>query len=239
MTLTYERMSQILNREMTNRGEWCGVPLPLPGLRIQIEPKNPWRDGLLSVQDVQAQPDPDDEGATVINSWFSKRDGCQITIIRDKDGRVFGGRTSHRNGRRAEQLLNTMRASEIWSVDAELKAIDTLQTLIKPHLLDAYVLTGTFLETSKRSGLTYLFRRLAPTLVMTPRGRRGEPSDEMRLLCALCLHPIAYYEQSHAGAMVPTDDVIAHLLLMRGDESLYWRRADQHDPSAPEANLMF
>src|SRR3546814_10910453 len=47
---------------------------------------------------------------------------------------------------------------------------------------------------------------------------RSHGIDEMRWLCALCLHPIGYYENSWAGAMCPTDDVIAHLMLMRRSE---------------------
>lgn len=34
--------------------------------------------------------------------------------------------------------------------------------------------------------------------------------------------------------MVPTDDIIAHLIMMRGDERSYWSKANQH---APEAGL--
>jgi hypothetical protein len=41
--------------------------------------------------------------------------------------------------------------------------------------------------------------------------------------CTLCMHPIAYYEDSWAGAMCPTDDVIAALMMMRGDEPMFWR----------------
>jgi hypothetical protein len=37
--------------------------------------------------------------------------------------------------------------------------------------------------------------------------------------------------------MTPTDDVIAHLLLMRGDEAEYWGQANQHRPESPEAGL--
>jgi hypothetical protein len=37
--------------------------------------------------------------------------------------------------------------------------------------------------------------------------------------------------------MVPTDDVIAHLLFMRGDEAGYWGQANHHSASAPEAGL--
>lgn len=59
----------------------------------------------------------------------------------------------------------------------------------------------------------------------------------MRILCCLCMRPIAYYADSWAGAMCPTDDVIAHLALMRGDEAMFWRRCNQHPPYRPEAGL--
>ena len=42
---------------------------------------------------------------------------------------------------------------------------------------------------------------------------------------------------SWAGAMVPTDDVIAHLSLMRGDEHMFWKRCNQHPSWRPEAGL--
>lgn len=105
--------------------------------------------------------------------------------------------------------------------------MDRLQTLIKPHLWNAYALTGSFLETSTRSGITYLFRRCRPTIAISSR----------RVLCTLCLHPIGYYSESHAGSLCPTDDAIAHLLMMRADEHLFWRRANQHAPFRPESGL--
>lgn len=61
--------------------------------------------------------------------------------------------------------------------------------------------------------------------------------DAMQILAALCLHPIGFYQGTWAGSMVPTDEVIAHLLLMRGDEPLYWRRANQHPAWSPLAGL--
>ena len=92
-----------------------------------------------------------------------------------------------------------------------------------------YLLTGMFLETSKRSGVHYLFRRLRPTVAISP--------SSTKILCTLCLHPIGYYAESWAGAMCPTDDVVAHLMLMRADEPMFWRRANQHAPWRPEAGL--
>lgn len=40
-----------------------------------------------------------------------------------------------------------------------------------------------------------------------------------------------------AGAMCPTDDVIAHLMLMRGDEVDFWHRSNQHPAHRHEAGL--
>jgi len=37
--------------------------------------------------------------------------------------------------------------------------------------------------------------------------------------------------------MVPTDDVIAHLMLMRADEHGFWKRANQHPLDRLEAGL--
>ncbi len=79
--------------------------------------------------------------------------------------------------------------------------------------------------------MIYVFRRLRPTLALS--GRTGS----VMVLCALCQHPIAYYDNSWAGAMTPTDDVLAHLMLMRGDEAMLWKRSNQHHPARPEAGL--
>ena len=59
----------------------------------------------------------------------------------------------------------------------------------------------------------------------------------MRCLAVLCLHPIGYYANSWAGCMVPSDDVIAALAMMRGDEAMFWGKAVKHEPHEPEAGL--
>ena len=125
--------------------------------------------------------------------------------------------------------------------DIQGTASVTLAGLLSHRAFKAYMMTGTFLEISKRSGVAYMFRRLRPTLALSMRegsirhGSRGVGGT--RILAALCLHPIGYYRGSWAGAMTPTDDVIAHLMLMRGDEAMFWRRANQHAPWRPEAGL--
>ena len=131
--------------------------------------------------------------------------------------------------------LSTIGASDGWDWAAERKAKAKLKSMVTPRAYRHYDLTGSFMETSKRSGLTYVFRRLRPTMVLSPRSRRG--MDSMRCIAVLCMHPIGYYEQSWGGCMVPTDDVIAHLSFMRGDEARYWGVANQHKASAPEAGI--
>lgn len=110
-----------------------------------------------------------------------------------------------------------------------------LGTMIRHRQMKQYVLTGMFPERSLRSGVTYIFRRLKPTIAIAPA--RGNDEESMRILACLCMHPIAYYARSWAGGMCPTDDVIAHLALMRADEHLFWKRSNQHPPYLPEAGL--
>lgn len=132
--------------------------------------------------------------------------------------------------------LRTMSAADAWSLDAEATARDKLQGLLNERQWRSYDLTGAFFETSPRSKVSYLFRRLRPTVALSPRW--DQPGvDSMRCLAVLCLHPVGYYQRSWAGCMTPTDDVIAHLLFMRGDEAGFWGKAVQHDPSEPEAGL--
>lgn len=75
------------------------------------------------------------------------------------------------------------------------------------------------------------FRRGRPTIVL----RQNEEANYA--LCALCLHPIGYYGQTWAGVMCPRDEVIAHLLMMRGSEEKYWANANQHPIHHPAAGV--
>lgn len=224
---------------MEEHDEWCGIPLPMPELPMDVEPRNPWKEKVEAFADAVAPESTtacssEDMEWQVRNRWYSNRLRVHIEIIQNsRTGKVERIFTRHNNGRRVNVLLNTIMAADVWDVEAELKAVSTLETLVAQFQIERYILTGMLLETSKRSGLSYIFRKLAPTLVLTPHQGEG-----MRILCALCLHPIAYYRNSHAGAMVPTDDVIAHLLLMRGDEHLFWKRANQHEPQSAEAAAM-
>jgi len=241
-----------VNREVAKvaklSGEWCGLPLPISGLTLSIEEKNPWRARLEGLTRAMAR-DEDvrrhgsrahacsseevDETTSLVNEWWSRRLHCQIVIYRDRNGVGFFKEAKDRPSKRFDMLIKMFDAAYAWDLEAELAAITRLETLVAEHQMRYYILAGMVIETSKRSGLTYIFRRSRPTLVLTPH----KDQHNVALLVSLCLHPIGYYERTFCGSMVPTDDVIAHLMLMRGDEHLFWRRANQHPVDRMEAGL--
>lgn len=261
---TFAEIAKSLNALVTERdGEWCGIPFPIKGQRLIVEDRYPKKDLIANMQQIvdenEEVPVSDDlttrvTGWRVVNRWHTRhyRAGIDVGgvegtvyVIRHDDGRVshmFDPAAPRRN----TMLFGPFDTYIAWSVESEMAALDRLRALLSPHMFTCYFLTGQFLERSRRSGLTYFFRKLRPTIVLTPNGSArsifkptvdGHADDEMRILTTLCLHPLAYYESTRCGAMVPTDDVIAHLLLMRGDEALFWRRANQHPPTTVESGV--
>lgn len=217
----------------SERKEWAGIPLPIDGQTLVVEPTYPFADAVLTLNGVtkRAADEPVEdvyEGARLRNCFWSWSRRADIYVW-EHDGRILWGLRAR--GKHIDEEIETLGASQAWSLETECRAMETLRGLIRHHQFRQYLLTGSFLESSARSGVKYLFRRLRPTIAMSARG------EQMKILCALCLHPIAYYSGSWAGAMCPTDDVLAALMLMRGDEHMLWKRANQHAPWRPEAGL--
>lgn len=209
------------------------MPIPLEGQDLIIDPSYPFE----VLYRKEAEPVP--AGVVERNTFWSRRLRAHV-VIWEEEGKICGGAVA---SKQIDQMLSTLGASYAWGIEQEKRALDLLGTLIRHNMFKAYLLTGMFLETSPRSGITYVFRRLRPTVALKDTGtwswkRPGiNHRDKMTVLTTLCLHPIGYYEESWAGAMCPTDDVIAHLILMRGDEAMFWRRSNQHGADRPEAGL--
>lgn len=219
------------------KSEWSGLPVPVKGLKLRLADSHPYK----HLEDFRFP----EEGTSVhvdttetcnedlvyheVNRFWSSVKGADIIVIRKANGRTTYGVQTYN---RAKMWLATLDASFVWPLEAEQKALEKLLELIGHHKWRMYALTGCFMETSPRSGVTYMFRKLKPTLAI-----KAGPTGELRILCGLCLHPVGFYEGSHAGVMVPTDDVIAHLCLMRGDEQRLWRQANQHAAYRPECGL--
>jgi hypothetical protein len=258
--VTHEQMRDRLTELSEATGIYEGIPVPLgEDHPLRLRPGHPM-EKLFSQVDAGVTEDgepivasPREDGSRpeirvcrqdqvrederVVNVWVDHKRNRRVYVM-DKGGRrsaLVEPLAPDRSMERFTLWLTTIGASDAWTVDAEVKAMELLQSMTTERQFAHYMLTGSFLESSSRSGLTYLFRRLRPTVAMSPRNKTGR--DYMRVLAVLCLHPIGYYENSWGGCMVPTDDVIAHLTMMRGDEAEFWGQAVQHEPHEPEAGL--
>jgi hypothetical protein len=232
-----EALARRFTDEAIALGEWAGVPLPVPRAHLVMEPRYPYAGietsrGLIRFRAPAPRPGVTGDEERVYNRWYSRRLGRMVSI-RGDDTRRRAVVEPRPEEYRLDMAFTTMKVAGGWSPRAERRAREKLRTMISPGHERSYELTGGFLERSRRSGVVYLFRKLRPTLAL-----RHVPSREgIRVLAALCLHPVGYYEGSWAGAMTPTDDVIAHLLLMRGCEARFWARAVQHPIWDPAAGL--
>ncbi len=157
------------------------------------------------------------------NSWHVL--GDQEICVVEVDGEILAY-PQHGAGRRLRKLLDTslMRDGTPQTAEAEMRAMESLKKRISGRQWQSYVLSGVFPERSKRSDLHYFFRKGYPTLVLS---YHGEGSETGRVIAALCLHPVGYFQGTHCGIMCPTDEVICALLMMRGDEHKYWQSCGQ------------
>lgn len=213
---TYQQLAEKFKHIAMEKSEWAGIPLPMKDLPMTLEPRYPYQFKICKVDDAEPYPE-------IRNRWYSERLRTTV-VITEWGGKIdFGFHISNP----VDFMINTMMAADAWIVEAEVKACLKLKEMIPEHLFRAYFMTGTFIQTSKRSGVTYIFRKLRPTIAF----------KDGRVLCGLCMHPIGFYQSSFAGAMVPTDDVIAHLAMMRGDEKKFWANSSQHDPRHPACAL--
>lgn len=221
------------------KGEWAGLPMPMDGHRLVIEKSYPFADALYEAGISQKQRDEEkakDEALQsqygdmkVRNRFWSFNFKQEIAVFEDADGKVRHVKVHGTHS--VARIIDTLDCSWAWGIEQEANAVQTLGKMLRHHTFKCYMLTGAFMEKSQRTGLMYIFRRLRPTIVID---MNANPS---RVRCTLCMHPIGYYEGTWAGAMCPSDDVIAHLSLMRGDEAMFWRRSNQHPPWRPESGL--
>lgn len=212
--------------------EYCGLPYPIPGERLILEPGHPC--AALYETEANKHIDKDDDVAEdfrLVNVFYSKRRGADIYIWFENGKYKWGMIPAVHS---LDRQVGTIGCSIAWSLEAEAKAQQMLGTMLSHHAFRCYLLTGSFLESSNRSRVSYIFRRLRPTVAIVPGASDG---SSMRILAALCMHPLGYYAGTFAGGLVPTDDVIAHLLMMRSDEHLFWKRCNQHNPSHPNAGM--
>lgn len=227
--LTWEQQRRILDFIAKEKGLWAGIPSPVPGTHLRVEKTFPGRE-ILEAANLVNEEKSEDEKIKIRNVFWCMHWKSNIIVI-EQEGRIFHRKLPGFHS--LDKLINTLEASIAWDLSAETKAIELLADLLTDDQLRSYFLAGVFLEKSKKSGVTYMFRKLRPTVALAA----GRKNEGMRIICTLCMHPIAYYADSWAGAMVPTDDVIAHLMLMRTDERKFWARSVQHAAYEPESGI--
>jgi|ERR1041385_936116 hypothetical protein len=226
---TYDQLLVKLSQLARDRCEWAGIPIPqIEQYRLQLEPRFPYQFNACSNEDVDADLEHTPM-VDVINQWWSDVKHCEVAIYETPDGKRHWTLLPFS---KSAMLMGTMLVSVAWPFDAELKALQKLHELVELHKLHSYLITGMFIETSQRSGVTYMFRRLRPTLAI-----KAGLDGQLKILCALCRHSIGWYRGTWGGAMCPTDDVIANLCWMRGDEAKFWAQSNQHHPITPQAGL--
>jgi hypothetical protein len=131
-------------------------------------------------------------------------------------------------GRRLDMITHTHNFAMRTSLRAERQALRKLKELITIDDFEHYCVSGS-LVAKGRSGTEYLIRKHRPTIAMS--------GTTDRTLCTLCFHPVGYYFPSWVGALCPTDEVIAHLLFIRGDEHQFWKRSTQHSLDDPQSGV--
>lgn len=225
--MSRERLMTALNRYAASQGWPYGMPIPaLNGSsnRLAIAKRAPFGDRKMpTMPEMMGAVVPRElrelEGLKVVNCWHN-RDGMLVLIMESKDGKRVPYVGEHPCVERFHMMIETAvcRTGAVRS-RAEVKAFMNLAERLNETQVDSYLLNGSFIETSKRSGVKYVFRKGLPTIAL---------SREIKFLAALCLHPLAYYENTFAGSMAPSDEVLTHLLLMRSDEHRLWKESNQH-----------
>jgi hypothetical protein len=216
-------LTQIAERDRL----YSGIPVPLDDQNLVLEPTFPNREVFESFG--PQHQTMEQAGQRHRNTFYSHRYRCDVHVW-EEGGKIAYGVTPAVHSLTLQ--LQTLGASDAWGLEQEQRALKLLGTMIRHRQFKQYLLTGCFMESSKRSGVRYLFRKLRPTVAIRDVG-----TDDLRVLATLCLHPLGFYSRSFAGAMCPTDDVVAHLALMRADEHLFWRKCNQHSAHRPEAGI--
>lgn len=242
--ISMEGLHYIMNKWAADQGWPYGVPLPSIGPstnRLVIAKRAPFGDRtvpILSMPEMNGDYVPrelrEEKKVKLINTWFNRM-GEIVAIVEEDDGkrRAFYLGNNPIAGR-LTMLLETI-GTRLGAVlpRSEARAMVNLADRLTEPQADSYVLNECFLETSPRSHVHYLFRKGKPTIAMG----KSKETGNIKFLAALCLHPLAYYEDTFCGSMAPSDDVLAHLLLMRADEHRFWKESNQHPLWDPRSGV--
>ena len=255
------RLSEILNRNLKKRGVYCGVPDVHPGeefvlaendspamrtvraivTEMRLGEKVATTETGASGEEAAQTPEP-----VVRNSWSILRGHgasvkqFQVRIIEvnpeapemARRVRLEKNEVDSPPKERFHFALQTILTGGRALPATERKALTKLRELVGPARYEGYLINGAILEQGK-SGVVYVICKHRPTLAL----RMPKDGVEGKVLCSLCLHPIGYFHGTWAGALPPTDEVIAHLLFIRGGEHFFWRKTNHIPIDEPNSGI--
>lgn len=179
---------------------------------------------LLAQRDMQRRAAEPQIRNLVINQWdIIPR---TINILECRNGGTAYWPTSPTSRRFTALLEGMMLRTGAVTVEAELKAQEALFARLTERQRHSYIVNNAFIELSTRSGVHYMLRKGLPVVAMTGDKRTGR----MKILAALCVHGMGYFDGTPAGCLPPSDDVLFNLLLIRSGEHYYWRKCGQYPP---------
>lgn len=114
--------------------------------------------------------------------------------------------------------------------ESEGRALELLKEIATEDQYATYRMTGSLFHRSLHNPYSYVIRRGFPTLVFE-RTDDGRP-ESSKFKLGLCAHVDGYFPGYFSGLLCPTDDVIAHLLNLRGDEDGFWKKCNIHLPTS-------
>lgn len=234
----WEEILEEGDKALREKGIFTGIPLASSDEDSYIigNTRNP--DYARAYDENIADREEKPKDPSIRNSWLLSRPfkGLYgyITLATRDDGKVgfFFDHMELPHSARLDMWLQTVgKRNEGVRLKAEQTARKSLKKMLSRQQWRTYELEGSFLEHGKRSKLLYVIRRSRPTIAMRFFG------EMWYSLCALCLHPDGYYSGTWAGTMAPTDEVIAHLLHIRGDEYKYWKEANHISIDDPRSGI--
>lgn len=232
---TWRQLRWMMGKVCEDRGWHHGCPMPSgtnQTNRLIVAKGAPLHEEGGGVVDFSRQPrvhvcstkDVDEDAVREVNSWSPRP--TEVRVFRDSRG-SYGLRLPKEH-LRLKVLMDTLitRAGSL-DAETEITAMMSLRQKINDNQWESYILCGAFPETSTRSGVTYVIRKGLPTIAIKEKVNEDGTASR-HFLASLCLHPLGYYEHTFAGCQPPTDDAIAHLMLIRADEHRFWKKAGQH-----------
>ncbi len=128
--VTLDEASRYLAQSGVGDNDWSGLPVPVPGLSLVLEPRYKhkalaefrWKEcydeqGNRSEIPEEALPQPSEFKR--VNSWWNTKYQATINIFHDNQGRA---RAAVQMEDRLSFTLRTLEAAAVWPIEAEEKA---------------------------------------------------------------------------------------------------------------------